>query len=905
MSASHATPDPSVRSHPNASRGAIRLLGHLLGDVIRQLHGQRAFERVEDIRRHAVGEHRDGAVGAELGERLARLPLKDMEILIRAFSIFSQLANIADDHIVRREAQLEDHTPLDLLEEVPPAARARIGAFLGQSLLAPVITAHPTEVRRKSILDREAAIAELLTVFERRGLRTGERVDVEAQIRREIHVLWRTRMLRPARIEVADEIDNAVSVFARTFISQAPAFKRRIGAVLGLERPSPAFLRVGSWVGGDRDGNPFVDAATLTYAVRRQAEVAIDHHLAELHALGGELSLSSGLAGVSADLVALAERAGPPAPRKDDEPYRRALTGCYARLAAARKALLGSAPRRGAKLDAEPYASPDELARDLAVIALSLKENGDGELALGRLLDLREAVAAFGFHLASMDLRQNADVHERTAAELLAQAGVAADYLALPEPQRVEVLLAQLHDPRLLRSPYRRYGAETEKELAILEAAADLRRRFGRDAVSNYVISKTATVSDLLETALLMKEAGLYAPDDPPTAALRIVPLFETIEDLRASAEVMGAVFDLEPLRAAIAGQDGLQEVMIGYSDSNKDGGYLTSVWEIRAAMRRLVALGRERGVRMRFFHGRGGAVGRGGGSSFEAIQALPEGAVDAGVRITEQGEVVASKYGHPDVGRENMEVMAVAAVLAGMEREPDPVDGEASDLMAELSAHAFAAYRALVYETPGFETFFRQSTPLPEIAELNIGSRPASRTASPRIEDLRAIPWVFSWSQARVMLPGWYGVGTAVEALAARTGPEPLADLYRRSAYFRTTLANLEMVLAKSSLPIARRYAALVEDGELSAAVFGRIEAEWLRTRDAVLAITGQSELLERNPRLAKSIRLRLPYIDALNLLQVDLLRRRREVDGDDEAIARAIRMSINGVSAGLRNSG
>ncbi len=904
MSASHST-DFNVRSHPSASRGAIRLLGQLLGEVIKALHGQRAFERVEDIRRHSVGEHRDGEAGIALGERLAKLSLKDMEILIRAFSIFSQLANIADDHIARREAQLDDHTPLDLLEGRHEEARAAIQAFMGSAVLSPVITAHPTEVRRKSILDRESAIADLLAVFERRGLRTAERLEVEARIKREIHILWRTRMLRPARIAVTDEIDNAVSIFARTFVTQTPVFKRRVAQTLGLHGPLPPFMRLGSWVGGDRDGNPFVSAETLAYAVRLQAEVAIDHHLDELHALGGELSLSKEIAPVSPELAALAERAGPASPRRGDEPYRRALTGCYARLAATRRELIGAPPARPGKVAGEPYPDAAALRADLDVIAQSLISNGDGELAEGRLLDLREGVAAFGFHLATMDVRQNSDVHERAVAELLDKGGAASGYLDMTEAQRVEVLLGQLNDPRLLRSPYRDLSEETDRELAIARAAADLKRRFGPETVANYVISKAASVSDMLEVALILKEAGLFAPGDPPVCGLRIVPLFETIDDLRAGAVVMAKWFDLPLVRGVLAGQDGLQEVMIGYSDSNKDGGYFTSTWEIRAAMDALLALGRERGVRMRFFHGRGGAVGRGGGSSFEAIQALPQGAVDAGVRITEQGEVVASKYGHPDVGRENLEIMAVATLLSAMERDPDPVDDEAAELMAALSREAFAAYRALVYETPDFDVFFRQSTPLPEIAELNIGSRPASRSASPRIEDLRAIPWVFSWSQARVMLPGWYGVGAAVQKVAEQAGMERLAELYGRSPFFRTTLSNLEMVLAKSSLPIARRYADLVEDRTLAEDIFGRIEQEWLSTRAAVLAISRQQSLLERNPRLAKSIRLRLPYIDALNLLQVDLLRRRRHAGADDEEIANAIRMSINGVSAGLRNSG
>ncbi len=899
---------PTVTTHrtsPSQSRAGIRLLGKLLGEIIKEKHGPRVFQRVEDVRRHSVSEHRDGADDVALSERLERLALTDMLVLIRAFSIFSQLANIADDQLARREAHLDDHRPLHQLEDGPTLDAGQVAAFLDSAILSPVITAHPTEVRRKSILDRETAIADLLDAHERPGERTSERVRIEAQIKRQIHILWETRMLRPARLLVTDEIDNASAVFARTFLTETSNLKRRLAEVCGLDGPLPTVLRVGSWVGGDRDGNPFVTAEALDYAVTRQSELVLDHYLEELYTLAGELCMSDEYTPVSDSLRELADNVPKASPQKADEPYRRALTFCYARLSATRTELLGRRPSQAPRLGAHAYGSPGALEADLEIIARSLTDNGDVDLADGRLRDLRESISSFGFSLAAMDLRQNSDVHERVIADLLQAAGVVGDYQTLPEQDRIDVLVRELSGPRLLRTPYRTYSEETEKELAIADAAHRLRSRFGEGAISNYVISKACSVSDMLETAVIMKEAGLFRPGEPPACALRIVPLFETIDDLRASDQIMSAWFDLPVVQAVLQGQGGLQEVMIGYSDSNKDGGYVTSVWEIRAAIARLVALGRARGVRMRFFHGRGGAVGRGGGSSFEAIQALPEGAVDAGVRITEQGEVVASKYGNPEVGLANLETIAAAVLLARFAYEPDVADDGASGLLDEFSGLAIQSYRALVYETPGFQDYFRQSTPLPEIAELNIGSRPSSRTSSPRIEDLRAIPWVFSWSQARVMLPGWYGFGAASAAIGDRPGGlQALQDLYDGSAFFRTTVANLEMVLAKSSLHIARLYADLVEDRALADTIFGRIQAEWTDARDAVLTLTRQTALLERTPRLAESIRMRLPYIDALNLLQVDLLRRRRTGD-QDEDIGRGIRMSINGVSAGLRNSG
>ena len=889
-----------------ASREVIRLLGRLLGTVIKEQYGQDAhslkrgqadLDLVEEIRQQSVGEHRDGVADIRLDRRLSRLEPPQVALLIRAFSVFSQLANVADDHLVHIQA---GPGPLQQLESHAHISAKRARAYLSKALLAPVITAHPTEVRRKSILDRETDIGALLMMREQANPDTGESVEIEAQLKREIRTLWQTRMLRPIRIHVNDEIENAVAVFARTFLSQIPAVKRRLAHLFGMNGEVMAFLKPGSWVGGDRDGNPYVSAQTLDYAIRRQAETALDFYLEQVNLLGTELSICDEYVSTSAALKALAASPEHTSLQQMDEPYRRALTTCYSRLAATRKTLLGRAPVRAARWEAAPYATPEEFAADLTVIVDSLRANGDGDLADGRLLNLREAVGAFGFHLAVMDLRQNADVHERALDELLRDAGVVSSYAGLKENKRVALLLKELATPRLLRSPFRRYSEETQRELDIADKAALLKQNFGTCSIANYVISKTQSVSDLLETALLMKEAGLLTPGRKPGASLRIVPLFETIDDLRASAEVMGAYFKLPAARAVLEAQGGVQEVMIGYSDSNKDGGYLTSNWETRSAIARLTALGGARGIKMRFFHGRGGAVGRGGGSSFDAIRALPADASAIGIRITEQGEVVASKYGDPQIGRSSLETIIVAALLSQLNHEKDAADGEAAERLARLSETACRAYRGLVYETKGFDRYFHESTPLPEISKLKIGSRPPSRTKSGRIEDLRAIPWVFSWSQARVMLPGWFGFGSAVREVGAKS----LRPLWQTSPFFRTTVSNMEMVLAKSSLPIARRYSELVADKVLAEKVFARIEDEWHATVDAILALTGQAALLERQPRLANSIRLRLPYIDALNHLQVDLLRRRRAGDGSEET-SRAIHMSINGVSAGLRNSG
>ena len=884
-----------------ASRELVRLLGRQLGEVIREQHGQSAFDRVEGLRRHVVNEHRQGRSAAPLLRRLSHLSSRDLVLMIRAFAIFSQLANIADDYIIRCEAASADRGPLERLRERPDMTAERVYEYLEGALICPVITAHPTEVRRQSIIDRESSIAELLPMHQHYAASKTRQSAIETRLKREIRTLWQTRMLRPERIHVTDEVNNAAAILARTFVPQLPAVKRKIAELFGFDGPLPTILQAGSWVGGDRDGNPFVSAASLDYAVRRYSNIVFDHYQEQLHLLGRELSLSDEFVPVSKSLVDLASKAPGASAHKADEPYRRALTYIRARLLATKQAVLGPG---SADVAQQRYASAQDFADDLAIIANSLTENGSADLAEGRIGELRDAVQSFGFYLAVMDLRQNSAVHERAVAELLREAGEHENYTALAEADRTKLLVAELDSTRILRTPYRHYSDETARELEIVQTAAGLRTRFGQGTVANYVISKSESVSDLLETCILLKEAGLFVPGSRPQPALRVIPLFETIKDLRNCPAIMREFFSLPIARAMLAAQNNVQEVMIGYSDSNKDGGYVTSNYEIRSAIRGLLNEARGFGLSLRFFHGRGGTVGRGGGPSFEATRALPEGAVATGIRVTEQGEVVASKYGNPEVGRRTLERMVAAALLAGIAPERDAADDDLAEIFGEFSACAYRAYRELVYQTEGFETYFRQSTPLPEISDLKIGSRPSSRTNSTGIEDLRAIPWVFSWSQARTMLPGWYGFGAAATALQNAGRGGELSELYRRSPFFRTVVSNLEMVLAKSNLEIGERYAGLVEDTPLAGSIFSRISAEWSATTNAVLMLTGQKCLLESNPALSESIRLRLPYIDALNLLQLDLLRRRRS-GADDEETLRGIHMSINGISAGLRNSG
>jgi phosphoenolpyruvate carboxylase len=550
------------------------------------------------------------------------------------------------------------------------------------------------------------------------------------------------------------------------------------------------------------------------------------------------------------------------------------------------------------------YDTVDEFKADLDTIFDSLSENGAGPLARGRLRALRRAVDVFGFHLASLDLRQNSDVHERVMAELVEAAGL-GDYRALDEPGRVALLVRELGNMRPLSSSHLSYGEETATELGMLNVAADAHRRYGPRSMPNYVISKADSVSDILEVAVLLKEVGLLRPREG-RLDVDIVPLFETIGDLQHCGPIMDALFALPAYRRLLASRGNVQEVMLGYSDSNKDGGYLTSTWELYKAELTLVELFRRNEVGLRLFHGRGGSVGRGGGPSYQAILAQPSGAVQGQIRVTEQGEVIGGKYSNAEVGRRNLETLAAATFEATLLEVERPVPPAWRAVMEELSANAFRAYRALVYETEGFDRYFRESTVLDEIASLNIGSRPASRSKKQGIEDLRAIPWVFSWAQCRLMLPGWYGFGSAVKTWL-EAHPDGMATLQAMHAdwpFFRTTLSNMDMVLSKSDLAIASRYAELVTDADLGKRIFDRVRQEWQASVDAVLAIMRQQTLLETNPLLARSIRNRFPYIDPLNHVQIELLRRHRAGDTAPEVV-QGIHLSINGIAAGLRNSG
>ncbi|MDQ3060158.1 MAG: phosphoenolpyruvate carboxylase [Pseudomonadota bacterium] len=924
----------------------IRLLGRILGDVIRDQEGVAAYELIEQVRQLSVAFRRDADEEADkaLKTLLKGLTGDQTVSVIRAFTYFSHLANLAEDrHHIRR--RIIHERAGDTQEGSIDVALSRlrwagiapqtIAETLARSFVSPVLTAHPTEVQRKSILDAERGIAQLLTARDnikamalavssaKDSLSPRELVANEAQLQARVTQLWQTRLLRFSKLTVADEIENSLSYYEATFLREIPKLYANLERELG-KQPVHSFLRMGQWIGGDRDGNPNVSADTLNYALGRQAEVALRHYLTEVHLLGGELSMSTILIDCSPAMQALAESSPDTSEHRKDEPYRRALTGVYARLAATLKALTGGEAARHAVAPQNPYAKSEEFLADLRTLEDSLNNHHGEALTAERLHPLIRAVEVFGFHLATVDLRQSSDKHEEVVAELLAVARIEPAYATLDENAKRALLLRMLNDARPLRVLGAVYSPLARSELAIFEAAREARARFGKEAIRHYIISHTETVSDLLEVLLLQKETGLMhgllenplPASAPARCDLIVVPLFETIEDLRNAAPIMREFYALPGIAALVQRSGAEQDIMLGYSDSNKDGGIFTSNWELYCAELALVELfdqlAHSHGITLRMFHGRGGTVGRGGGPSYEAILAQPPGTVRGQIRLTEQGEVIGSKYANPEIGRRNLETLVAATLEATLLQPTKPATKAFLQAAAQLSEGSMAAYRALVYETPGFTEYFFSATPIREIAELNIGSRPASRKPSQRIEDLRAIPWGFSWGQCRLTLPGWYGFGTAIEQFLAQGGtPESreenlslLQKMYRQWPFFRTLLSNMDMVLAKSDLALASRYAGLVDDAKLRKKIFSAIETEWQRTAQALAQITREKQRLAKNPALQRSIRHRFPYIDPLHHLQVELVRRYR-AGQTDSRVQTGIHMSINGIAAGLRNTG
>jgi phosphoenolpyruvate carboxylase len=919
----------------NDASADIRLLGRVIGEVLREQAGDDVYELVERVRTAAVRNRRAGIDPIPgLQSEFADVEIDAALDLIRAFGWLSLLANTAEDLTAERRRRFHRDAGSQAREGSLIASVDKLAATgvdpqvvareLAGLYVSPVITAHPTEVRRQTVLDHVDAIATLLTRRHRAAGSPTEVSEVEDLLRLEVLMLWQTAEVRLSKLRVRDEINEALRYYQSSIFATVPALQRdmeRLAADrFGVEIDNPRAISMGSWIGGDRDGNPFVTAPVLRLAVEAQAETVLRHHLTSLFALSRELSMSARLIEVTPELQRLADASLDESPFRADEPYRRALRGMYARTWYMAHQVLDVVPGMVPHAALPPYDSADELVADLDVVIASLLTHGSAELAERRVDPVRRSVRIFGTHLCGLDMRQNSQVHDRVVAELFAVAGVVDDYLALDEAQRVAVLTAELHGQRPLVTPFATYTEQTTNEVELLREAASAHAKFGARSIPHYVISQAESVSDVLEVAVLLKEVGLVRIDlalGTVSSALDIVPLFETIEDLRRADSTLADLLAHDRYREIVASRSGWQEVMVGYSDSNKDGGYLTSQWELYRAQQALVVAAERAGVRIRLFHGRGGTVGRGGGPAYQAILAQPPGSVQGALRITEQGEMVAAKYTQPTSARRNLETLLSATLEAScLDASTDSFDDTAfSVAMTTVSELAFVTYRALIdgpiaadgrSGAERFVEFFRGITPIGEIATLNVGSRPAARKNSHRIQDLRAIPWVFGWSQCRLNVPGWYGAGTAFEQFGSdATGRATLHAMHERWPFFRAVVNNMGMVLAKTDMAIGRQYAeTLVADSALRDEFVTRLEDEYVLAKRWHAELTGSPDPLHDNPTLARSIINRFPYLDPLHVMQVELLRRHRAGD-HDERVERGIQLTLNTIATGLRNSG
>jgi phosphoenolpyruvate carboxylase len=887
-------------------RAEIRLLGQLLGETLREHEGLPLYELEESIRLRtkALRQQHDPAEEAALVTELDRIPLDDAARLVRAFATYFQLVNLAELERQARSVQ-ESGDERGEFDQLLAACAAqhipaeRIARMLARLEVRPVLTAHPTEAVRRSILDHQDRIGEELARL-RAPLSTRERNRVRERVATQVEILWHTDEVRSVRPRVLDEVGNALFYLERTFFDALPDVHQRLAEALVAHYPGIAValdppIRLGSWVGSDQDGNPNANAAMLTETLRLQRRTLLTRYRERVRELARDLSQSTRLTRVSEELTASIARdelelepyADTLSPGTHDEPYRRKLSFIWRRL--------------GATLDGEPegYAAVDQMAADLDLLDLSLRRNGGIAVADGDLLRLRRQVRVFGFIGARLDVRQHRAVIRAAAREVVNRLGAGPG-------QRETATLS----PPPISLDASRWSPATGNLLATLSAMAAAQKAAPGSA-QTFILSMTESADDILQTLFLAGLAGLHdLTTDPPRSDIDIVPLFETSEALERAPAIIETLLSNPVYARQLDGRSGIQEVMLGYSDSNKEVGYLAAAWALDQAHEAIAAVVGRHGRRLRIFHGRGGTVGRGGGPTHEAILAQPAGAPEPMIKITEQGEVIHRKYARPETARHNLELVLGAmlehVLLPAEVREPHPAWRAAMDAMAEASRKW---YRALVYEDPGFQAYFQQATPIEEIAQLNTGSRPVSRGGTLAVEDLRAIPWVFAWMQNRHLLPAWYGAGSAFADFAQRVGGlECLRDMYQHWLFFRSLVDNLQMVLAKADMRIARQYATLVSDSRERDRLFSIIEAEFQRAYDAVLQITGQASVLERQPELLASLRLRDPYIDPMSYFQVRLLRELRRLPAADPRRAahlQAVLRTINGIAAGLQNTG
>ncbi|WP_274653941.1 phosphoenolpyruvate carboxylase [Paenibacillus humicola] len=922
------------RTHTNnLLRRDVRFLGNILGDVLVHQGGHELLENVEKIREMSKALRAEFVpeLYEEFKQVIGHLSPEIRYQIIRAFAIYFQLVNIAEqNHRIRRKRDYERSAG----ETVQPGSiESAVQALTEQGIpeadvesmiegisLELVMTAHPTEATRRAVLDIHQRIAGDMMELDNPTLTYRERERLRDKLLNEVLTLWQTDELRDRKPTVVDEVRNGLYYFDETLFEVLPSVYEELERCLDKYYPGkrwhvPAFLRFGSWIGGDRDGNPSVTASVTWETLTMHRSLALEKYEALLNELMGHLSFSATIVTVSDELLESLKRdreevelRGVDPWRNEKEPYRVKLTYMLEKLANTRDGALKGSTKR--------YNSAEELKEDLMIIDRSLRHHFADCVADTHIRKLVRQVELFGFHLAALDVRQHSKEHENAMAEILANMNIVDDYAALGEQDKIELLSRLLNDPRPLTSSHFDYSESTRECLDVYHTIYQAQQEFGSRCITSYLISMTQGASDLLEVMVFAKEVGLFRKDKTGAVrcTLQAVPLFETIDDLHAAPEIMEQLFALPIYRQSVEAMGNQHEIMLGYSDSNKDGGVVTANWELRVALNAITGAARKFGVKLKFFHGRGGALGRGGMPLNRSILAQPPHTIGAGIKITEQGEVLSSRYALKGIAHRSLEqatwALVTAARLAKYPAEEAQAVAEWEQISKTISETALEKYQDLIFRDPDFLTFFKESTPLPEIGELNIGSRPSKRKNSDRFEDLRAIPWVFSWTQSRYLLPAWYAAGTALHSYAqgdpARV--QTLRDMYANFPFFASLIDNLQMALAKADLVIAKEYAGMIKDKTIRDRIFSQIEEEYKRTSSLILDITGQDEILDNVPVIQESIRLRNPYVDPLSYMQVQLLaelRKLRAKGEDDPELLREVLLTINGIAAGLRNTG
>ncbi|MBZ2085156.1 phosphoenolpyruvate carboxylase [Streptococcus oralis] len=880
----------------------VLILTELLEDITKNMLTPETFDKIMQLKNLSTNEDYQG-----LNKLVTSLSNEEMIYISRYFSILPLLINISEDVDLAYEINHQNNVDQDYLGKLSTtikmvAEKENAATILEQLNVVPVLTAHPTQVQRKSMLDLTNHIHTLLRKYRDVKLGLINKEKWHTDLRRYIEIIMQTDMIREKKLKVTNEITNVMEYYQSSFLNAVPrltAEYKKLAKEQGIELQHPKPITMGMWIGGDRDGNPFVTAETLNKSALTQCEVIMNYYDEKIYNLYREFSLSTSIVNVSDKVREMALKSQDNSIYREKELYRRALFDIQAKMQATKTYLIEDK-------DVHPrYATADEFYQDLLAIRDSLLENKGEYLISGEFVELMQAVEIFGFYLASIDMRQDSSVHEACVAELLASAGINDHYSDLSEDEKCALLLKELEeDPRILSATHAEKSELLEKELSIFKAARKLKDKLGENVIRQTIISHATSVSDMLELAIMLKEVGLV---DAQKARVQIVPLFETIEDLDHSEETMRKYFSLPLAKKWIASKDNYQEIMLGYSDSNKDGGYLSSCWTLYKAQQQLTAIGDEFGVKVTFFHGRGGTVGRGGGPTYEAITSQPLKSIKDRIRLTEQGEVIGNKYGNKDAAYYNLEMLVSAAInrMITKKKSDTNTSNRYEAIMDQVVDRSYDIYRDLVFGNEHFYDYFFESSPIKAISSFNIGSRPAARKTITEIGGLRAIPWVFSWSQSRVMFPGWYGVGSSFKEFIDQDPKniEFLRDMYQNWSFFQSLLSNVDMVLSKSNMNIAFEYAKLCEDEEVQA-IYYTILDEWQLTKDVILAIEGYDELLAENSYLKDSLNYRMPYFNILNYIQLELIKRQRrgELSADEE---RLIHTTINGIATGLRNSG